>query len=177
MKKSTKGAFAAGAAAVILLGGAGTLAFWTADTDVDGGEINSGQLLLSEPDCGDWTLDADEAVAGAVFVPGTTQVVPGDVITRTCTFVITAEGEHLRATLGVSDPDFAPANDLADDLTVDADFTIGGNPIPAEITNDYDQNIVTSVVTVTFDSASGNESQDLSTVLDDITITATQVHA
>ncbi|GAA1728619.1 alternate-type signal peptide domain-containing protein [Aeromicrobium alkaliterrae] len=178
MKKSTKGALAAGAAAVILLGGAGTLAYWTADTTIDGGDINSGQLLLSAADCGDeWTLDTGEDAPGAEFIPGTTLIVPGDVITKTCEFDITATGDHLRATLAPSDAEFSsPANALSDDLTIDATYTIGGVAAPAEITEANDGDTVVAVVSVTFDSASTNESQDLAATLDTITITATQVH-
>ena len=36
MNKTTKGALAGGAAAVLLMGGVGTLAYWTADEDVTG---------------------------------------------------------------------------------------------------------------------------------------------
>lgn len=178
MKKTTKGALAAGAAAVLLLGGAGTLAYWNADTEIDGGQISSGQLLLSDADCGDgWTLDAGEDAPGTEFVPGTTLIVPGDVITKTCTFDITATGDHLRATLEPSDAAFSSAaNALSDDLTIGATYTIGGVAAPAEITEDNDGNTVTAVVSVTFDSGSDNLSQDLAATLDTITITATQVH-
>ena len=44
MKKSTKGAVAAAAAGVLLLGGAGSLAYWTADGAADGGSITAGGI-------------------------------------------------------------------------------------------------------------------------------------
>ena len=52
MKKSTKGAVAAGAAAVLLLGGAGTLAFWNADGTAEGGTLTAGTLELTDLTCG-----------------------------------------------------------------------------------------------------------------------------
>ena len=46
MKKSTKGALAAAAAGSLLLGGAGSLAYWTDAETVGGGSIASGHLKL-----------------------------------------------------------------------------------------------------------------------------------
>lgn len=88
MKKSTKGAIAAAAAGVLLLGGAGTLAYWTAETDTSGTTINSGHLALTGEDCGaGWTLDGGD--------PFTNQpLVPGDTLTKTCTYTLDIAGEH-----------------------------------------------------------------------------------
>ncbi|MEJ7634287.1 alternate-type signal peptide domain-containing protein [Aeromicrobium sp.] len=176
MKKSTKGAAAAAIAGILLLGGAGTLAYWTADTDVDGGDIASGKISLSTPDCGDgWTFDALEDEAGEAYGAGDS-LVPGDVISKVCTFDITAVGNHLRASLEVTDASFTPANDLSADITADATYTIGGTAIPSEITETSNGSTVTATISVTFDPTSGDESQDLTTVLDDITVSAEQVH-
>lgn len=43
MRKTTKGALAAGAAAALLIGGAGTLAYWAAEDSADGGPGRLGQ--------------------------------------------------------------------------------------------------------------------------------------
>jgi alternate signal-mediated exported protein len=175
MKKSYKGAAAAAAAGILLLGGAGSLAYWSSTQDVPGGTINSGSLALSTPACGAWSLDALEPGPPATFTNGD-PLVPGDVLTKTCTFSITATGNHLRATLGVTNTSFTPVNDLSADLNASAVFTVAGNPIPAEITETNNGNVVSAAITVTFDPASGNESQSLSTVLNAITVTANQVH-
>ena len=177
MKKSTKGALAAAAAGFLLLGGAGTLAYWSDDQDVPGGDIVSGRLELSAPDCGTgWTLDDGEDPAGAPFGVGS-KLVPGDVLTKVCTFGITAQGDHLRATLDVTDADFSSANAFTDELAVDADFQIDGAAAPAEITEDNDGDTLTATITVTFDGpAATNASQNQTAVLDAITVTAQQVH-
>ena len=62
MNKASKGALAALAAGVLLLGGAGSLAFWTDTAEVAGGAINSGELSLTDTTPGtcadaDWVLD------------------------------------------------------------------------------------------------------------------------
>lgn len=174
MKKSYKGALAAAAAGVLLLGGAGSLAYWSSTQDVPGGTINSGSLALGTPDCGDWSLDSGEELP-LVYADGD-PLVPGDVLTRTCTFTITATGNHLRATLGVTDAQFTEVNDLSADLDVDADFTIGAAAIPAEITEANNDDVVSALITVTFDPDSGNESQLGTAELDTITVTADQIH-
>ena len=174
MKKSTKGAAAAAAAGVLLLGGAGSLAYWSSSVDVPGGTINSGSLALSTPACGAWTLDSLESAPGT-YVAGD-PLVPGDVLTKTCTTTITATGNHLRATLGVTGTGFTPVNNLSADLTASAVFTVGANPIPAEITEANNGNVVSAAITVTFDPESGNESQSLGTVLNAVTVTADQIH-
>jgi len=178
MKKSTKGAVAAAAAGVLLLGGAGSLAYWSDDAIVDGGDIASGQISLDDADCGDgWTFDDGEVEAGEAYEAGDT-IVPGDVITKVCTFDITAVGNHLRATLDVTDAGFTTLNALVEDLVVDADFVVDGAAIgdDTEITEANNGDTVTATISVTLPGTSGNESQDLDAVLRDITVTATQVH-
>ena len=177
MKRSTKGALAASAAGILLLGGAGSLAFWNANVSVPGGTIASGELKLSTPACGDgWLLDDGEATASDPYAPGD-QVVPGDVIAKVCTFDITAVGDHLRATLGVTGGDFAATNALTADLDIAATYQIDDVDIPAEITEANDGDTVTATISVTFDEASLNGTQDLTATLNAVTIAAQQVHS
>jgi alternate signal-mediated exported protein len=79
LNSTTKGSLAAVVAALLLTGGAGTLAYWNDTENVPGGPISSGQLDLGTPACGaGWVLDG-----GATL---TTQlIVPGDTLTKTCT--------------------------------------------------------------------------------------------
>ena len=58
MKKSTKGALAAGGAAFLLLGGAGSLAYWT-DTPTSRHRAGVRHLTIISNDCGSapWELD------------------------------------------------------------------------------------------------------------------------
>jgi alternate signal-mediated exported protein len=176
MNRSTKGAIAAGAAAVLLLGGAGSLAFWTDSDPVGGGTFTAGSLnLVALNTCSVWNLDTGEP-GGQPFNPATGKIVPGDTITKVCTFTIDAVGEHLRA--GVVAEPGTDSGDLIDsgDLTIgDATLEIGGNPV-TEITNDDNGSVLSVTVPVTFSSASDNTSQTLSGTLDAINIVTTQVH-
>lgn len=175
MNRSTKGAIAAAAAAVLLLGGAGSLAYWTDSDAVAGNTFTAGSMSLAALNtCDEWNLDTDEP-GGQPFLPGTDTLVPGDVVTKLCTFTVQAVGTHLRATVAA-----VPGTDSGDlltsgPLTIGSSLAIGVTPV-TEITEDNDGDTLTVAVTVTFASASGNTSQTDSAVLDDIDIDTTQVH-
>ena len=175
MNKSTKGALAATAAGVLLLGGAGSLAYWTAEGTVSGGSISAGDLSLGNAACGsDWTFDGGEVTGGAPFT-NNSKIVPGDVITKTCTFTIVAKGEHLRAVVRPITP--ALNGDLANALTVDATNVKVNGVAGTTITDANDGQQLEVTVAVTFNSASGNGSKLLDATLNDITVTADQVHS
>jgi alternate signal-mediated exported protein len=173
MKKSTKGAFAATAAAVLLLGGAGTLAYWNDAATVPGGDIASGVLWIGRHDCGPgWTLDGGS--------PFTTQLlVPGDTLTEVCKIDLIADGAHLGADLVVDTPTWAAPNPLTGQLTASATFMVNGavktHVTAADDTGAYDEIVAT--VRVVFDGpAATNASQELQATLNTIHVVATQTH-
>jgi alternate signal-mediated exported protein len=181
MKKVTKGVVAAGLGATLLVGGTGTLAYWTDSQTVTGGAINAGNLRIiidgTNTGCGAWTLDTGESPASTYNVGD--PIVPGDVLSRTCNFTIVATGNHLRATLGVSAASFSGTNtDFGGKLTAAISGTAVNNvPGVTSITDDDNGKKLTTTVTVTFDSTAGNTTKLMQSVLDTITVTATQVHA
>ena len=172
MKKSTKGAFAATTAAVLLLGGAGTLAYWNDTATVPGGDITSGVLWLARQGCGQgWTLDG-----GAAY---TTQLlVPGDTLTEVCTIDLVADGEHLGADLAVSIPSWNATNALTTQLAASAHFTVNG-VAKTHITTADDTGVgeIQATVSVVFNGpAATNASQGLLATLTTINVVATQTH-
>ncbi|MCS5715513.1 alternate-type signal peptide domain-containing protein [Herbiconiux sp. CPCC 205716] len=97
MNKLTKGAIAAAAGVVLLLGGAGTFAFWNSSAQVAGGTITAGNLAVSNADGpGSWTDQNGAAVNIATY-----KIVPGDTLTYTDTLSVVAVGDNLVATLGI----------------------------------------------------------------------------
>lgn len=172
MKKTTKGALAAGSAAVLLMGGAGTLAFWTATDDVDGGTINSGSLTLTTGDCEGWVYAAAdlEGTGEAVNL-----VVPGDTIEQTCEVTIDGTGDHLKATVEIdqtSVADLTLGTPVADTLDVSA--ALVGATTDVEIDGPTTVDIV---ITVAYPYGTENNDSQLSTdTLDSITLDAVQVH-
>ncbi len=175
MNKSTKGALAAACGGVLLLGWAGSLAYWTDGTNIDGETFGSGHLQLTGDTCGAavWTLDG-----GATY--GSQRIVPGDTLTKTCEFTVEGVGEHLGVTLDTATPGWTASNALTSALTVSAVFEDADNhAIVDGAVVDADET-VTATVTVTFGSGATNASNvtpnGLSAALEDVTITATQTH-
>lgn len=82
MNKFAKGAVAAGAATLLLLGGAGTLAYWNDTATLQGSNITAGDLKLT-------------AAAGS-WAPAITTWVPGDTSSYTTNLTLTATGDHMR---------------------------------------------------------------------------------
>lgn len=171
MHNSIKGALAAITGGALLLGGAGSLAYWSDEGAVAGTDIASGTLDLATPVCEGWKLDGGAAL-------GTKKVVPGDVLTQVCTFAVVAAGEHLAADFDVSTPTWGTTNDLTDELAVAATYKVGTTDVDGTDVPIVNNDVITATVKVTFDgAAASNDSQTLTTALDDITITATQSHA
>lgn len=182
MKKSTKGAVAAAAAGVLLLGGAGSLAFWSDSLTVGGDTISSGHLSLDDTTgvsdiCADapWILDAAET--GSAFDPTTDKLVPGDVLTKDCTFEVNAVGNHLKANLDVTGGEVDALSTLTPVTSV-ASFTVAG-ATSTSITEANDGEEVKATVELTFPLglAIDNTSQDKSLDLSSYTVTATQDHS
>ena len=171
MKKSTKGAFAATTAAVLLLGGAGTLAYWNDTVSVPGVDLVSGVMWLGEPDCGQgWTLDG-----GAAF---TQALVPGDVLTEVCTIDLVADGAHLGADLVLGLPSWGATNTLTNQLAASATFTVNG-AAKTHVTTADDTGVgeIQATVSVVFNGpAATNLSQGLLATLNDVNVVATQTH-
>ena len=179
MKKSTKGALAAAAAGSLLLGGAGSLAYWTDAATVGGTDITSGHLKLvpvGGTGCDGWKL------SGAAYVPATDKIVPGDTLSQHCSYKVDMAGKTLKATLAVSDLTGtwgAPSNaTLEGALTKTVAFKDGtGAAISGTtpVTNGY---VVTADLTVGIPTGADNTANAVSGFtahLNDITVTATQV--
>jgi len=172
MKRSTKGALAASAAGVLLLGGAGSLAYWNATDDVDGGTLTAGSLTLSDMTCAaTWTegLDLDVQL-----------VVPGDTVTKECTGTITMTGDHIEADVTLDQDSVATAEEAFNDAAPD---TVAGDAVDITASLTGGGTITASgpiSVTITaawpFGSIADNESQSVSTsALNDLVINAVQV--
>ncbi|SKB09922.1 alternate-type signal peptide domain-containing protein [Aeromicrobium choanae] len=164
MKKSTKGALAAGAAAVLLLGGAGSLAYWNDTATADAGTITAGSMDLSAVTCGASWLE------GATPV---TTIVPGDTVTKSCTGTLTLVGDHIGATVTLDAASVADAEAaFNDEVDITASMTAPAAAITAPGTYD-----VTVDITVVFDGPGATNDSQLSTAtLDDLQLEAVQTH-
>lgn len=96
MNKATKGAIAAGAAGILLVGGAGTFALWSDSDAVDAGTVSTGVLSLSVNPAGVWSEDLST-------------IVPGDTLTYTTTVTVNATGDNLTGELEIDETSFNAA--------------------------------------------------------------------
>lgn len=189
MRTSIKAALAAVAGGGLLLGGAGSLAYWNDETEVlPDTTVTSGTLDLGAPACGNWLLDG-----GTTFDPAADTIVPGDSLTRVCQFQVSITGDHLTANITANAPtmqnsaledelafavvyeqDTDATNDATGETVIDPD----AGPVAFEINDDGDY--IRAFFTVTFPfnatpTALDNDSEGGVTAdLDSITVTATQ---
>lgn len=173
MNKKTKGAIAAGTAALLLAGGAGTFAAWNDSENLNGGTINSGTLTLTTEGTPGWTVNGATVTDWSTF-----KAVPGDVLTYNAKAKIGATGNNLKADLTVSQASFGGGSDSAlvaalGTPTVEA--KLGGNPVP-EITSAHNDQVVDVAVNFTFNKPAtvDNTTQGKTAVLDNLTLTLTQ---
>ncbi|WP_010540268.1 alternate-type signal peptide domain-containing protein [Dietzia alimentaria] len=169
MKKNTKGALAAGAAALLLAGGAGTMAAWSDSESLDAVTVTAGQLRISEQPGGGWTWADD----GTDFDPANDMLVPGDIVEYTADYTLDVEGENLVASLTPVLEDTGTGA-LADYLTITADSDTTGITL-TNITPENNGDTVSVTTTITFDaSTSGQDGMEASANLAGSTITLQQ---
>lgn len=184
MNKLVKGSIAGAAGIALLLGGAGTLATWNSSVTVASpGSIAAGTLDIAAVD-GDndgWTLSG--SIADAAATPSAFTIVPGDDVTYTKSFEITATGDNLAATVELGDFAIVPVDEnddadveLADLLTASATFTVDTNDTASIVASTGVQTVVVSV-TINFPSEDAGDENDAklgNVSLDEFTITVTQ---
>lgn len=177
MNKATKGTLAAGAAVVLLLGGAGSYALWNEEADVAAGDISTGVLRLIPVGTGKWT---DISPIGPTTNPvdiATFNMVPEDVLEYSATFRIDAQGNNLRATVtpdpaSITYPEGGAVT--AEMITLATSIeTADGETVPV-LTEANNGNVVTVKVEVGFD-ADGIAGQDGTIDLNDFQVVLQQI--
>src|SRR5699024_9808162 len=158
MNKFAKGSLAAGAGLVLLLGGAGTPAYWNSEVELAGGQISSRSLT---PDDGDRALTATgDHLQGTVELdPATEDLLPQLGTTYDVDVVF---GEDTTAADG-----FIVHEATAENPFGAAEFTGAGEyTFPVTIT-----------VTLPFGSEADNTTQAADLTLETVQFTATQTAA
>ncbi|QIM16801.1 alternate-type signal peptide domain-containing protein [Leucobacter insecticola] len=157
MKKSAKAAIATGAAAVLLLGSAGTLAYWNDTATLSGqNAITAGDLQLTTTGTPTWKIQHTNGTESTVSNIASVRLVPGDKLTYSFPASIKAQGQNLRFKVGLTgDSITLPANPtaadkaLADQLELSAEFDVAGATKVSGQTNTFEhkKNVATSYVT------------------------------
>lgn len=132
MNKLAKGAIAGAAGVALLLGGAGTFAYWNSSVGVAGGTVTAGDLKIVD----DGTPGVWKDHNGNTIDIATYKIVPDETITYTDDLTVTAVGNNLTATLALADNAITaktpgkPVDDqLASYLTKSATMTATGTGI------------------------------------------------
>lgn len=174
MNKFLTGAIATAAGVALLMGGAGTFAYWNSSATPAASTITAGNLAVAD--------SGSAAVwksGNTVINPATYKAVPGDVLTYTKTMNITATGDNLVATLGLTPGSIAGATSgaadvaLANALTQSAVLTATGTGITAVTGSPNTFTVaagtagvsqaVTVTVTVTFPKGTAGQYNDAKT--------------
>jgi alternate signal-mediated exported protein len=165
MNKLIKGSIASAAGIALLLGGGATLASWnssvTAAETGSAATITAGTLdVAAHADQGVWTLKRATTASPTVVNIATVRIVPGDTLTYTKKFNITATGDNLKATLAVAPGSIAPVtpapsadSNLAALLGNSATFTVNGAVIaPVGLLLPSGASTLTVATSITFPS-------------------------
>ena len=169
MKKTTAAAVAAAVGAALLLGGAGTLAYWS-DTETSATQsISSGTLNLDAATGGAWSVKKSTAAPAVVFGPNDT-VVPGDILSTTINVPAQMVGNNLKANLTIT-PSLPTGT-----LTVPVKLAVGSGtaatltaaPIVREVTP---TSLGTVAVTVSIEFPVGADNTTMTKTLNAISFT------
>jgi alternate signal-mediated exported protein len=157
MNKLVKGAIATGVGVVLLMGGAGSLAYWNAGTNLGGATITAGNLSVAPVGSGTWKNGA--ATISAI---GSFRTVPGDSLTFTQDVTLTATGDNLKFTVGLAAGALtlpgsytAPATvtnstELKNQMLASASYSVAGSNISLVSPNTYQVATAgTTTITVT----------------------------
>lgn len=150
MKKTTKGALAAGAAAVLLAGGAGTMAAWTGSQSLGGGNVSAGNLAITQQDAGNWHWGTAAAPGAAITDITQVSLVPGDSVTYTGTYKLALSGTNLKAKVTAS------GGALSGDLGSYLDVAPASNVDLSNLTAANNNQVVNAGATITFKADTGN---------------------
>ncbi len=166
MNKLTKAGIATAAGIALLMGGAGTLAYWNDSVGLAGDAIQTGHLVLSSNEDGAWTGGDIE------------YFVPGDTNTYTETLTVDALGDNLDVELDAQ----VPSAFLTGDFTTTTTFTLTGpghtagtviTPGSPVSLTEGEYTVAVQIVVNFDEDATGLMDQEID--LSDFTITATQV--
>lgn len=150
MNRKAKGALAVGAGAILLLGGAGSYALWSVDSDIAGGSnISTGNFALDCGTTGAWADISPTMQGGTTVNPAVDLMVPGDVWKYSGNCTPTFSGKNMKAQLNVNGIGTGGTLPTGISVISQADGT-AGTAFPA-----VSGTPVAVTVTVTFDAATG----------------------
>jgi alternate signal-mediated exported protein len=178
MQKTTKGALALGTGVALLLGGAGTFAYWNGTADLGSNtQVAAGNLTIAAAAGANdgWAWQGD----GAPFDPENDMIVPGDTVTLTRTFAVTATGNNLSADVAITGVGGGTSALIITPVVTSSGGTVVGSTfnIPASRTGATRTLTYTVTYTIAFPLGESvdNSTQNARFDLSGTTVTVTQV--
>ncbi|MBJ7290921.1 alternate-type signal peptide domain-containing protein [Williamsia sp.] len=176
MNRNAKGAIAAGAAVVVLLGGAGSYALWSDSASNTPGNVTTGELKLTASGTPAWKdVSADGIIGGTVVNPLTDFLVPKDTWEYTSTYNATATGKNMKAQVTVNT---GTAGALPTGVTITPTATVDGAAATSGSTVTITPNaphVVVVKVTVAFADVTGQTSQNAAVNVSNMSVNLNQV--
>jgi alternate signal-mediated exported protein len=201
MNKLVKGAIAGAAGIVLLMGGAGSLAYWNDSANAGPGaganSITAGTLTITAANSGSWTKGmynnsgVQTVAPAAVASLAAVKVVPGNRLVYTQSFNVVGTGDDLFFTIGSTNGAVSAASAAAADVNLatainaagsGSSFTVssvtGGTVVPATSANTYKvssnagtPSTVTVTWTINFPFGAAAETAPTNTKLGAVTLT------
>ena len=172
MNKLVKGSVAAAAGIALLLGGAGSLAYWNSETTFSGTTITSGTLTIANNGAATSTFTTEAGTA----LTGSSKIVPGDVVVVKQLVTVTASGDNLKSALTIDQT--ALTGTLSTTVTVTVKAYAGTTEITAlsNLTPVQAASITKVVATITFPSSTGTTVAQASSLdLSNLKVKLTQI--
>lgn len=175
-QSKVKGIVAIAAGAALLLGGGGSLAYWSVSQNAVVDDIQTGDLNLTTG-TGTWTLNGV-----AVADVSTIKIVPGDSLVLTQPLNLTLVGDNLKAQLAVDSSSLVSigGNTTANVTVTSAvsGLTASGGVYPVTPSTLASNPTIAATVTINFASSTPNRADVNATInLDKLVFTLTQVAA
>ncbi|MGW9627519.1 alternate-type signal peptide domain-containing protein [Microbacterium sp. NPDC055521] len=127
MNKTTKGTIAVAAAIALLMGGAGTLAYWQDSATAAAATITTGKLDVEIPKGCEWKV-TNSGASATINKIADFRMVPGDTVTCTVGFSTLATGDNLQAKAEI---DWAGHGELPAEMVATASGTYNNATINA----------------------------------------------
>ena len=200
MNKLVKGAIAGAAGIVLLMGGAGSLAYWNDSANAGPGagsnSITAGTLTITAANAGSWTKGFYNAAGTVVTAPAAVgslsavRIVPGNRLVYTQNFNVVGTGDDLyftiSSTAGAADVALAAQINASGTTAFSIASVTGGTVVPATTPGTYKVSsnagtpstiAVTWTVDFPFGASAVNSAKTGAVSLSQGSITLTQVAA
>lgn len=177
MNKLIKGSIAGAAGIALLLGGAGTLAYWNDSASVGNAAVVSSGKLDVVAGTGAWTVQVGTGAPTALTASqlAAYRIVPGNKLVYTETLTVDAVGDNLKFTLGETVSTAVTSTISGATVTPEFAVTKGGAAVSTFTGLTAGSYTVVAKITVDFPSTVANQvGQSSSLNLSGATVTVTQ---